>query len=1135
MPPPRKIVVHYHLFKNAGTSIERALRQLFGDALYQLESETPGGVVHARDAETFIESHDNLQALTSHQLRPPLPQGDYSVFPILLVREPLVRARSAYLFEWQKQLRLSEPKGSFAEYVSEKLAKPGSSVIANYQTTHISRYLPGSENKTPFQHVDMALAVLNDMPGFGLVELYNDSLEMINHGLESFMGSTAFQLESRHDNVTQDGAGAVEETHALMIDELGQELFDELAQRNHLDSLLYRQAAELFDNRFTQFTTRNDPDRPRTRSTNNAVDNGSQRDDSLRRLARRVRWQDRVLGDIENIRRSESERLRETEEKLAEAEGELNRARSLQFIEKPEAAPVTTPTSRLRPIQGRLQRKPLQASTVVDMPDQTFHLLIADSGLFDPDAYLASNPDVAVSGVNPLDHYLQSGGSEGRAASSRFDSQAYLDASPDVVAAGMNPLVHYLLHGRQEGRPAVGTDGDAVLTVAQDIPNNRPKPDEFRSICRRLSFPTHLEVDASIVIPVYNQIDYTIACIESLTHLDTRYRFEVIVMDDCSTDKNAAVLDGIEGLRYVRNDTNLGFLRTCNRSGDYARGDYLVLLNSDTSVDARWLDELLNTFRTNENVGLVGSKLIYPGGHLQEAGGVIFQDASGWNYGKNQPADHPRYNHLRDVDYCSAASIAIERSYFDQLGRFDEQFAPAYYEDTDLSFKVRHDGKRVVYQPASIATHHEGISCGTDVTSGVKKHQALNQDRFLAKWRDELSQNHFPGSLSLPEAADRLATGHVLIVDAQVPTPDRDSGSIDMFNMIRILTAEGFRVHFVPAHDFASSGKDVEALQQLGVSVAVEPHYASLDAYLQDHNDRFDTVILSRVTVAKDAIDKVLAACPSARTVFYTVDLHFLRLQREAQLRNDRELQQQADQFEAAELRVMDLVDTTIVLSQVEKDLLTKMGRHNIEIIPLIRETSDQPIAGFDDRDGVVFVGGFRHPPNVDAVTWLLDDIWPEVRRTCARRCLPPITLRIIGGNLPDHLRIDADDIEVYGYVENLEPIFRRTLLSVAPLRYGAGLKGKVATSLNAGLPVVATSAAVEGVPNTEAIVATGDSKEEIAANIMELATDRSAWQHRSAHARQFVEENYAIDVIRPLIMQLMLGRPAHSDYANLS
>ncbi|WP_425480641.1 glycosyltransferase family 2 protein [Arenimonas daejeonensis] len=156
----------------------------------------------------------------------------------------------------------------------------------------------------------------------------------------------------------------------------------------------------------------------------------------------------------------------------------------------------------------------------------------------------------------------------------------------------------------------------------------------------------------------------------------------------------------------------------------------LVFLNNDTTVQPGWLDALLATFETHPDTGLAGSKLVYPDGRLQEAGGIVFTDGTCWNYGRFEDPDHPRYNFVREVDYCSGAAIALRRDLFLRLGGFDSHYAPAYYEDTDLAMRIREQGLKVRYQPASVVIHHEGISSGTDVRGGVKSHQLSNQKRL---------------------------------------------------------------------------------------------------------------------------------------------------------------------------------------------------------------------------------------------------------------------------------------------------------------------------------------------------------------------------------------------------------------------
>ena len=213
---------------------------------------------------------------------------------------------------------------------------------------------------------------------------------------------------------------------------------------------------------------------------------------------------------------------------------------------------------------------------------------------------------------------------------------------------------------------------------------------------------------ASIVIPVYGQFTHTLACLRALAEHPPQLPFEVIVVDDGSSDETPELLPRVGGLRYHRRAANGGFIAACNDGAGLAHGDCLVLLNNDTVPQPGWLDALLATFDQHPGTGLVGAQLLYPDGRLQEAGGVVFSDGNAWNYGRfGDPAD-PRYAHVRDIDYASGAAIAIPRELFLQLGGFDARYAPAYYEDTDLAFAVRAAGFRVLYQPAARVVHDDG-------------------------------------------------------------------------------------------------------------------------------------------------------------------------------------------------------------------------------------------------------------------------------------------------------------------------------------------------------------------------------------------------------------------------------------------
>jgi GT2 family glycosyltransferase len=242
---------------------------------------------------------------------------------------------------------------------------------------------------------------------------------------------------------------------------------------------------------------------------------------------------------------------------------------------------------------------------------------------------------------------------------------------------------------------------------------------------------------------VYNKSIYTFTCLKSILRNTSAVEYEVIIIDNASTDNTPQMLSAIENIIVITNQRNLGFVEACNRGASRAQGAYLHFLNNDTIVTPGWLAELVNTFDADSSVGAAGSKLVYPNLRLQEAGGHVGPGAKAGNIGKFDDSGKPQYNRLREVDYCSGASLMVRRDLFERIGGFDRQFAPAYWEDTDLCFSIRKLGFRVMYQPASMVIHFEGVSAGINTSSGMKRYQVINHKKFLAKWADELERSHF--------------------------------------------------------------------------------------------------------------------------------------------------------------------------------------------------------------------------------------------------------------------------------------------------------------------------------------------------------------------------------------------------------
>jgi GT2 family glycosyltransferase/glycosyltransferase involved in cell wall biosynthesis len=636
-------------------------------------------------------------------------------------------------------------------------------------------------------------------------------------------------------------------------------------------------------------------------------------------------------------------------------------------------------------------------------------------------------------------------------------------------------------------------------------------------------FPRIDTPDVSVVIPVHNKWSYTAACLRSLAEAKCDASFELIVVDDQSTDETAGRLAAIEGLLNLRNEENLGFVGSCNRGAGEARGRYVVLLNNDTQVLDGWLDALLDTFERHPDTGLAGARLVYADGTLQEAGGIVFNDGSGWNYGKGDSAERPEYNFAREADYCSGACIMLPAELFRELGGFDPVYAPAYYEDTDLAFRVRQRGLAVRIQPAATIVHHEGVTSGTDTGSGIKRYQVVNRDKFLARWQGELQA--FPPPVVDPEdrseirrARDHRLRGRVLVIDAYTPEPDQDSGSLRLRYLLDCFLELGYGVTFLPDNR-AHAGRYTRQLQLAGVEAIYDPWLGSLQRFFSEHGAEFDVVMISRHYVAERYVELLRRYCPRARFLFDTVDLHYLREERLAELEDSLPLRRSAAQTKRAELNVIAAADATLVVSPVEQEVLREATPEaRVHVLSNVHQVvgSRRPFA---ERRDLFFVGGYQHPPNIDAACWFVGTIWPLIRAE-----LPDVTFHLIGSKAPEQVRaLHGDGVQFHGYVEDLEPWLDACRLAVAPLRYGAGVKGKVNISMSRGQPVVATPAAVEGMfaqAGRDVLVA--ESAEDFAAAVVRLYRDEDLWNRISAGGLENVRRYFSVDTAREALRELL-------------
>lgn len=632
--------------------------------------------------------------------------------------------------------------------------------------------------------------------------------------------------------------------------------------------------------------------------------------------------------------------------------------------------------------------------------------------------------------------------------------------------------------------------------------------------------PMAIQPEVSIVIPVHNQWARTAACLCSLAADISSVGYEVVVVDDASTDETPQLLPAVTGIRIVRLEENQGFLGATNAGIIAARGRFIVLLNNDTEVRPGWLDALVATAEADERVGVVGAKLLYPDGTLQEAGGIIWSDSSGHNYGRDQDPDDPRYGFVRDVDYCSGACLLVRADLLAMLGGLDDRFRPAYYEDTDLCFAARHLGFRVLYQPGAVVVHHEGASHGTDPSTGVKRYQEINAKKFAEKWREALTGCGAPDYDHVRQASWRRPSGHCLVIDHALPMPDSDSGSRRMSELLGILTNLGFAVTFVP-----QNGIDIpryrHALTSRGIEVLRSP--ADLDEYIQGVLPDLRLIILSRPTVAWANYPMMRSLAPDALLVYDTVDLHHVRERRRAVAEDSPwAATRSADYHYGMERSLMDLVDQVWVVSEPEAEALLAIDpTTDVAVVPNIHRP-EPPGPSFSTRQGIVFVGNYAHDPNRDAAKWLVAEIVPLVRGV-----LGDVPVSLVGSHMtPDIEALRDEGISVLGWLPTLDALYHRARVFVAPLRYGAGMKGKVGEACAFGLPVISTSVGVEGMnlrDGEDVLIA--DDADAFAAAVVSAYTDPELWSRLATNGRRAVAESLSVQKVQADLAHTLKSR----------
>jgi GT2 family glycosyltransferase len=670
----------------------------------------------------------------------------------------------------------------------------------------------------------------------------------------------------------------------------------------------------------------------------------------------------------------------------------------------------------------------------------------------------------------------------------------------------------------------------ALPAPAEGMVPPQPSTEQSQPQAETIHLPVSATPRVTIIIPTYGGVDYTLRCLASIAAAPPATPFEVLVADNATPGEDVLALERVSGLRFIRWPENMGFLRSCNAAAKLAKGDFLFFLNNDTEILPGAVDTLVELFDARPDAGLVGSKLIYPDGRLQEAGGIMWRDGSAWNYGNLSDPQRPEFNYVREVDYISGAAIMLPRALWEEMGGFDEHFLPAYCEDSDLAFRVRAAGWKVLYQPRSVVIHHEGITHGTDTSQGVKAHQVINTQRLRERWRETLEREHLPNGERVLRARDRsLARRLTLVVDHYVPEPDRDAGSRTMLAFMDALLATGRVVKFLPSNLNRSPGY-AEALEARGIEVIYGPWYESAEAWLCQHGAEVDEILLSRPTVANELLAPLRRHC-RAPIVFYGHDLHFARMASEPGAQQNPVKNAAIAKMEALERRTWRMVDVVLYPSEEEAEIVRQLapGVRARSVPAYVLPPSSPPsLKAAPEAPNLLFIGSFRHLPNVDAAIWLVQEILPLIRRDH-----PRASVTIIGSSPPlEVMTLAQPGVEVQGNVTDpeLAAAYREARVALCPLRSGAGVKLKVVEAMHNAVPVVTTPVGIQGMPGIESIIDIGEDATALAAAACRLLADDALWQQRAEVQKAHVSARFSAETMRTaLVKAFAAAQPARA------
>lgn len=712
------------------------------------------------------------------------------------------------------------------------------------------------------------------------------------------------------------------------------------------------------------------------------------------------------------------------------------------------------------------------------------------------------------------------------------DTLLYIDRSVDIVALS-NSSPAALAEARRVARRAV----IVIRPLEQEAPSQRLRIEWLAE-----GHPARLTT--SIIVPFSQEGVYARACLEALLRaVRPDSVAEVIVVAD---GQGAPALghwfEHDDRLTLLRDEQTVGFSESCNQGAAAATGDIVLFLRPGTLPLGDWLPALLRTFHDHPDAGVVGSRILYANGSLEEAGGVVFSDGSRLRFGQHdQACNAPGYRYVREIDFCSTVALASRRALFQDVGGFDTRCRQVQVAEVDYCFKVRERGFKVLYQPASVVADVAGSSRGDLVSRGPYE---LPTDGHVAqKWGSALERQPSPrervAAAALRRWPTRTSVRQALVCAPHLPEYDRDGASRRLLEMVLTLKGAGWTVSFM-GPETPEGERYGDTLRQLGVATypssrirLVQENYVYL---AESHpgtertlaNGRFDLALIAYWPQAEYYIPLIRKLSPTTRVIVDSVDLHFWRNARRAfrdagNIGAGAVLDIAYGDTMRRELNAYAAADAVLTVSEKEAELVNGLVAEPglAHVVPLSEpdSTSSMP---FTERRGIVFVGNFWYAANVDAVEYLCKEILPRLDRML----LEQHPVQIVGNGLGEQVRSLAeglDHVKMVGWVPSVVPYLERARVSVIPIQWGAGTKTKLVAALMAGTPSVSTTAGAEGLKlehGEQVLIA--DSPADFAAAIGRLLLDQASWERIASQGHAHASATHGRDACRARFLEVV-------------